>query len=177
MQIIREVRAILDSKCSTWGCPQGDTLYDNLHPCAKSLCQFREYIETGATELQWHELKAEVDAIHAPDWPKMLARAYRARVPEIPCFGIFYYRGGIHTAEKAARLIEKINKELDNAVIADPSIARNYFVRAEAMIKELKAIKKNNISVLIVAIMVVFVLIVLVYILTAQFLPQDDIGM
>lgn len=175
MSIVEQVRLKLDAKCSTWGCPRGtlsgeasgaqSTLYDDLHPCTEALCKFREYITSGATDAQWQELSDEVDAIHAANWPKMLARALRARVPEIPCAGLFYYRGGIHTQEKAARILEKINTELNQAVAADATIARNYFVRAEALIVELESIARGNIMPALVAFMILVTFLLIVYML------------
>lgn len=168
MSLIEQVRGKLDAKCSMWGCPQGSTLYDDLHPCTEALCQFRDYISTGATDAQWRELNEQVDAIHATNWPGMLARVLRARVraAPVPCAGIFYYRGGIHTSAKAARLMEKINKELDQAVIADPTIARNYFVRAEALVAELEAIARGNIMPALVILMILVTLVLIIYFLS-----------
>jgi len=166
MSLVEEIRAKLDAKCSTWGCPQGTTLYDDLHPCTEALCRFRDYFTYGATEQQWRELSHAVDAIHAVEWPKFLAKILRANLITLQKYthgNIFYYRGNIHSRRKANRLVEKINTELDRAVAADPSIARNYFVRAEAMIGELESISRGRITSTIVIVVIVILIILILY--------------
>jgi hypothetical protein len=176
MSLIEQVRAKLDAKCSTWGCPVGKSLYDDLHPCTEALCRFRDYFTTGATDEQWQALSDEVDAIHATNWPKMLAGALLARIPSIPCAGVFYYRGGIHTREKVTRLIEKIKTELDRAVEADPTTARNYFVRAEALILELESISRGDITVSLAALIIMLTLFLIIYFLHPMIFGDKKIG-
>lgn len=148
-ELIEKIRRDLDAKCSSWGCPESGTLYDDLHPCTEALCRFRDYLTKGAPLEKWRSLYEEVTRIHATDWIKIIIKIYRKRIPQISCAGIFYYRGGIHTANKAARLIEKINYELDAVLIADPTIQRNYFLRVESLINELESIARGDITGLI----------------------------
>jgi hypothetical protein len=89
---------------------------------------------------------------------------------------VFYYRGGIHTREKVTRLIEKIKTELDRAGEADPTTARNYFVRAEALILELESISRGNITVSLAALIIMLTLFLIIYFLHPMIFGDKKIG-
>lgn len=179
MSLVDLIRAKLDAKCSMWGCPQGDTLYDDLHPCTEALCRFRDYFTHGATDKQWSELNENVDAINAINWPSFLAKVLKSRAlvtQKHITGGLFYYRGGIHTRGKADRLIEKILEELDRAVVADPNMSRGYFVRAEALIGELEYISRRNITPMVAFMVVVIIIVLILYFAAPSICSPKNFG-